>query len=792
MKSITLLFAFFVISSISFAQCTNLIDLNDWHHTGANASNGNWFVAGAQVVQTENDQTPTIFASDANFINVKLQGNIQVLSTAGDDDWVGFVFGMENPATITNSSNGDVDTLKLNTYVFDWKRLGQTQTIEDSVITSQGGFSLFRVDGEHVIPGNNINPYWTHITEPGFTMIDSLYGNQYGYVQDQQYQFTLIYTSSRTTILIDSDTIFDLEGCFVPGKFGFYNHSQGGAIYSNFTYELLSDFSNTATCVNQGVDFSFYNDACADSLLQNSIVDSWYWDFGNGDTSILPNASTVYTNIGDYDVQLILEDINGCVDTVDKTITVHPPAPAPLVSDIQIMCAGDSALASTPSNAAFYQWEGEDCGDTNNCYYNTPGIYDLIIVDSNGCVASSPFEVHPDSQYYMQLIQADWSECGDYVLFVEDTNLVSMEWYNGSTDTMVSIQNDGLYWVIGYDGTCYSSDSILITNFLEPTGILSNYYLSTVCEDNEVTFLYNDQFLVDSVMSELGASWYWEFGNGDTSYAMEPSTYYSSPGSYEISLIITYDAGCTDTIVQNYTIHPNPNPPVVNDVQIVCVGQSATAATAAQAFYYDWIGTNCGDTNLCPIFIPGDYTLQITDSNLCTSSAAFSVSPSDREPVEILEKWNECGEYTLFVDNPNEIDYEWSDNSRDTFIIVTETGPYWVTADDGVCISEDTVILGVFPDFPEDTIPNVFTPNNDNLNEQFLISLNPTLEASSLRIFSRWGKEVYLEESSLPSWNGKGNSGNEMSPGTYYWILNYTELCEQRKKNMTGHVTLLK
>ncbi len=74
------------------------------------------------------------------------------------------------------------------------------------------------------------------------------------------------------------------------------------------------------------------------------------------------------------------------------------------------------------------------------------------------------------------------------------------------------------------------------------------------------------------------------------------------------------------------------------------------------------------------------------------------------------------------------------------------------------------------------TIFNGFSPNDDGINDKFIISGidNPTLKGNTLVIFNRWGNEVYRRTDYDNSWGGTW--GNQKLPdGTYYYILCYPE-----------------
>lgn len=68
--------------------------------------------------------------------------------------------------------------------------------------------------------------------------------------------------------------------------------------------------------------------------------------------------------------------------------------------------------------------------------------------------------------------------------------------------------------------------------------------------------------------------------------------------------------------------------------------------------------------------------------------------------------------------------------------------------------------------------PNVFTPNGDDINDLYVlreaISI-PCFEEMEIRIFNRWGSQVYYHPGSDFSWDGKFE-GRDVAPGVYYFI----------------------
>ena len=69
-------------------------------------------------------------------------------------------------------------------------------------------------------------------------------------------------------------------------------------------------------------------------------------------------------------------------------------------------------------------------------------------------------------------------------------------------------------------------------------------------------------------------------------------------------------------------------------------------------------------------------------------------------------------------------------------------------------------------------LPNVITPNGDNVNDCYIFKADGDFNAcSELRVYNRWGKEVFKSESSDNCWDGKDKNGNKVENGAYYYIL---------------------
>ncbi len=75
--------------------------------------------------------------------------------------------------------------------------------------------------------------------------------------------------------------------------------------------------------------------------------------------------------------------------------------------------------------------------------------------------------------------------------------------------------------------------------------------------------------------------------------------------------------------------------------------------------------------------------------------------------------------------------------------------------------------------WPPDSIPAIFTPNGDGINDLFVIPGSTAQNGSwpALVVFSRWGTEVYTSRPYENDWGGKSPGGDDLPDGTYYYVL---------------------
>lgn len=161
----------------------------------------------------------------------------------------------------------------------------------------------------------------------------------------------------------------------------------------------------------------------------------------------------------------------------------------------------------------------------------------------------------------------------------------------------------------------------------------------------------------------------------------------------------------------------------------------------------------------------------------------------------LVKSWNDdtilCHRESLFLDaqTPNAT-YLWQDFSTSSNYEITEEGLYWVEVTNSECFFIDSIQVEL--DYCKVIIdmPNVFTPNNDQVNDSFEPTNFEGIKAVTFVIYNRWGKEVFRTTNLLEGWNGMNNEKSCLD-GIYFWNIDFVGLKEQ-EGNLKGYVMLIR
>lgn len=115
----------------------------------------------------------------------------------------------------------------------------------------------------------------------------------------------------------------------------------------------------------------------------------------------------------------------------------------------------------------------------------------------------------------------------------------------------------------------------------------------------------------------------------------------------------------------------------------------------------------------------------------------------------------------------------------------TQAGFYRVRALAGGCTALSAAVAVAVEPVQAVFIPNIFTPNQDGLNDVFELKLQYP-RSSHLQVFNRWGREVFRTDAYGDFWTGK-----EAGAGVYYYIWRYSTDCDPTEHTAKGWVSIV-
>jgi gliding motility-associated-like protein len=517
--------------------------------------------------------------------------------------------------------------------------------------------------------------------------------------------------------------------------------------------------NSTPTCFNSPVTFTGISLMAVPDTLKN-----WIWDFGDN-TTATSTSGTIQHNYQDstfYSPSVILVSNSGCKDTVQlPTIEVSPKPLAGFISP-------DACLLEP-----FVQFT-----DTTRFPQNTvPGSQQWQWTFGDG--SSSP-QQNPQHVY-----------------------------------TTVGYKNVKL-WVTNQSGC---KDSVTQTFYIggaKPDPGLNLLNSSIVCDKDSVyikntsTISLGDIIKVKICWDTLSSPFVFETDNTpllNQVYAHKyPRT--MSAETYYIKLIASSGGICMDsTQVLPLIVHPNPAVNFSQDKQSACFGDVIRLTDLSidyEGGLQNW-NWNMGDNNVLnqpninySYTSPGEYNISffVTGSNGCLSdtlNTRFKVYPYPDVQSGGDQFVLEGNSITLPATiNGNDVSFIWTpaqylNNPTLLNPICTPTDDITYTllaTSEGGCRREERVKVTVLK---VPGIPNTFSPNNDGINDKWVIKYLEQYPYAKVQVFTRTGQLVFESLGYKNAWDGRFN-GKALPVDTYYFVIEP----ESGRKPVTGYVTIIK
>lgn len=193
---------------------------------------------------------------------------------------------------------------------------------------------------------------------------------------------------------------------------------------------------------------------------------------------------------------------------------------------------------------------------------------------------------------------------------------------------------------------------------------VADFTYGNICVNQPITF--------NNTSSAAAVQNSWTLGNAANSTLQNPSTSYTTTGSFNVTLFVSSTQGCKDTVTKTITV--NPLPQVNNNDTSICLGQSIQLH-ASGAVSYTWSpGTNLDDSTIAnPTVTPlslSNITYQVTAVNQyqCSATDAVTVTVYPAASIFVSADTSVCLSAGSFRDSVQLsaagcISYVWSPSS---------------------------------------------------------------------------------------------------------------------------------
>ena len=472
---------------------------------------------------------------------------------------------------------------------------------------------------------------------------------------------SIVYAAQNLKIYVNGNLVLNTSTNVIPAISGLMNF--GASISGTPQY-----------FPGQLDDIGIWNRALTASEIQQLYTQgqaTYAWSPGGATTpsiTVSPTATTTYT---------CTVTVNGVSTNVSQTITVNPATNVNAGAN-QTVCAG-TPVTLTATGAATYSWTN---GVQNGVPFTPTATQTYTVTGNNafGCSSTSSVTVTVNPTP-----TATISYTGSLILCQGSTITLNASagssylWSNGATTQSITVGQAGNYSVQVFNASGCSATSsavAVVVNPLPAPTIIASGPL-TFCQGGSVT-----------LTSTAAQSYLWN--NSATSQAINVT----ASGSYTVTVV--NDKGCTGTsapVLVTVISNPPANVNVIGGTSI-CAGQSTTLSAPAG---YSYIWNTGAQTQFLTVTQSGNYTVQVTNANGCSSVSAsilINVNALPNATISASGPTNFCQGQSVMLTAPAASSYLWSNGAQTQSIIVSTAGTYSVTVTGpGGCTATSTPVM---------------------------------------------------------------------------------------------------
>lgn len=758
-------------AGISAGAGTGTITVNQpgtYNYTVTNISSG--CSTNGSLPVTQNTIVPTVAGSVSDTLtctNTTVTANATTTTNPVSYNWTGSgitagsgtgTVTIDQPGTysytVTNTVNGCKTT---------GTRIVTQNTITPTISSSVSGIlncTLTSVNINVTTTSAPVSYSWSGIGITSTTNSNTINVNQSG---------TFNYTVTNT-----------INGCSTS--------SSESVSQNTITPGLTVSGNQTITCASPTVTLT-------GSATPSTCTPVWTGGVSDGATSYTATASAanIYT-------LTVSNPANGCINT--GTVEVMPSAGFPFVTTStsnSITCITNTAqvIATTTANPVSYSWTGPDIisGTTNDsAIVNAGGQYTVVVTNTLSMCSSTLMVTVPSSTNPITPILSISNNisCSTPTATINSLPSSSVTYTWSGTGITSSLNNQNVDVALGgvytlsitnlSDG-CVGSATISVTsNTTIPIINSSVSSFTSTCTTPTVQ-------LSVTIIPSSNITYTWATpptGSLNNFNSLNPV----ANGSGTFSLTVTdITSGCFNS--QVFSLTQNTVQPVISAMSTFTFNCGANSITLSantiptSGVNYSWAGPSGGsisgaNTSNPDVDASGIYSLTVTDLlNGCTSTATVDVV---QDNVIAAFTANPTGGHAPLTVNFNNTStgastYNWTFGDGNNSIninpnnIYNGNGTYTVTLIASTPSCADTAYAIIIVEDPLSLyIPNVFSPNNDGVNDVFCIK-STGIKEISLLIFNRWGQKLYEFSGDRAAWDGKESNGNNAPDGTYFFMV---------------------
>ncbi|MEE2953882.1 MAG: gliding motility-associated C-terminal domain-containing protein [Bacteroidota bacterium] len=612
------------------------------------------------------------------------------------------------------------------------------------------------------------------------------------------------------------------QGTFDPSLsigMNFATYSVAGCIDTTEVWVIDTDvqIDSLFFCLNSGVQY-----------LDMSIAPRIPWNGVWSGTGIINsgNSTEFHPILAGVGTHLLTYTANTCSDYL--VVTVYPRS---VLSDT-LICSSSSDIILDVSPAGG-NWVGNGIINSSTGLFSPSqlgvGIHDIGYVSPNGCIDTFSIEIYASANVSM-------SGLDDYYCFIDSNiqlNLIPAGGILSGNGVVGNSFNPSIagtgYHLISYSygtGTCEQVVDTIV--FVDEQLIGATYQTDdTICTGNIVK-------IGASASGGIGNySFNWDNGlSSSFEHLVEPN------GTITYQVIIS--DGCSEDFIGNINVFVESsfNIDFVTSSK-TCYGEEGFAQVICFPvgdYSYNWSTSpsQITDTVFGPvnrnyqvqvlnnitgcivegtIRIPGYDILQASffpNQSGCLSLIDAEIQLIDNSNINA----NELSSSSFWVFGNDTISYTYGTNPDYTFV---DTGNFVVSlylVNNGGCIDSFSTTICVEAE-TKIHIPNAFTPNYDNCNDEFFARGIGLFSSFNISIYTRWGSEPIFQSDKISlhtgivnnsceslstnesfykmgAWDGNVVNGDPAPIGVYVYIIEYRQLITDDPEVKTGLITLIR